>query len=111
MNNPSLETYEMADALPLNEIDYLNPIYDLEERPIPEISTDFLTPIEIINKKLKTERNHLINGHINACSIPHHYDEIQRTMNNTDIDILAVSETFICEKTPKMLYEIPGYKF
>ena len=27
------------------------------------------------------------------------------------MDILAVSETFVCEKTPKMFYEIPGYKF
>ena len=84
MNNSDLETYETAEALPLNEIDYLNPIYDLDERPIPEISTDFLTPIETINKKLKNDRHFLINGHINACSIPYHYDEIQRTMNNTD---------------------------
>ena len=39
------------------------------------------------------------------------YDEIGRLVNGTGVDILGVSETFICEKTPKIFYEIPGYTF
>ena len=59
----------------------------------------------------KSIKDNLTVFHINACSIPKHYDEIVRILKELDIDILGVSETFICEKTPKMFYEIPGYKF
>ena len=32
-------------------------------------------------------------------------------MRETNVDVLGVSETFICQKTPKSFYEIPGYTF
>ena len=91
--------------------DFLNPMYDLEERPIPKISADFSTPIEEIIKKLNQFKNNLTSFHINAGSIPKHYDEIVRLLYLTGVDILGVSETFICDKTPKIFYEIPGYTF
>ena len=93
------------------EFDFTNIAYDLQEPPIPTITGDFFTPIQILNDKLKPFKNNLTCFHINACSIPYNYDEIVRLMTETGVDILGVSETFICEKTPKIFYEVPGYKF
>ena len=90
--------------------DFNDPQFYLEERDIPTI-TNITTPIEFIKEKLKKYKNNLTSFHINAQSIPKHYDEIVRLLTETDVDILGVSETFVCEKTPKIFYEIPGYKF
>ena len=109
----SIGTELYIDTLAETEgiFDFSDPIFNLEERVIPPISIDFLTPIEVIKNKLKNFKNNLTSFHINACSIPKHYDEIVRLLIETGVDILGISETFICEKTPKMFYEIPGYKF
>ena len=108
MANNENETYVIPEAESEN---FLGPMYDFEERHIPKISPDtILTPLEIINKKLQPYIiNNLTGFHINAGSIPKHYDEIVRLLYITGVDFLAVSETFICEKTHKCFYEIPGY--
>ena len=111
MNNAEIETYIDSTAETEGIFDFNDPQYFLEEREIPTISHDYLTPIEFIKRKLKYLKNNLTFFHINAQSIPHHYDEIVRILSETGVDIFAVSETFVCEKTPKMFYEIPGYKF
>ena len=110
MANTDNDTYLVTEAESENITDFLNPIYDLEERDIPKISSDsILTPIQSIKNKLKPYIvNNLTGFHINAGSIPKHYDEIVRLLHNTGVDFLAVSETFISEKTPKCFYEIPG---
>ena len=106
-----LESYIDAAAETEANFDFSDPHFFLEEREIPTISNAFSTPIEDIMTKLKKFKNNLTCFHINPCSIPKHYDEIVRILTETGVDILGVSETFICEKTPKMFYEIPGYKF
>ena len=111
MNNAEIETYIDAAAEAEGIFNFDDPKFYLEERETPTISHDYLTPIEFIKRKLKYLQNNLTSFHINAQSIPKHYDEIVRILLETGVDILAVSETFICEKTPKMFYEIPGYKF
>ena len=111
MNNAEIETYIDSTAETESIFDFNDPQFFLEEREIPTISHDYLTPIEFIKRKLKYLKNNLTFFHINAQSIPHHYDEIVRILSETGVDIFAVSETFVCEKTPKMFYEIPGYKF
>ena len=112
MANNQNEAYVVAEAESEYDFDLLSSKYDLEERPIPKIVLmDFSTPIEVIKKKIKPFKNNLNCYHINAGSIPKHYDEIVRLLVELGIDILAISETFICEKTPKILYEIPGYTF
>ena len=111
MANNDNEAYVNAEAEAENIANFLNPMYDLEERPIPRITLDFSTPLEEIKKKIKSFTNNLNCFHINAGSIPKHYDEIVRLLIELGIDILAVSETFICQKTPKIFYEIPGYTF
>lgn len=111
MTNTITETYIDASAETECIFDFTDPKFYLEERETPTISNDFLTPIEFIKSKLRKFQNNLTSFHINAQSIPKHYDEIVRILNETGVDILAVSETFVCEKTPKMFYEIPGYKF
>lgn len=105
------ETYIDVAAEADRVFDFRNPLFHLEERDIPTIPVDFSTPIEFINNKLKNYRNNLTGIHINAQSIPKHYDEIVRLLIETQMDFLAISETFVCDKTPKMCYEIPGYKF
>ena len=82
--------------------DFRDPLFHLEESNIPDISIDFSTPIEFINNKLKCFHKNLNGIHINAQSIPKHYDEIVRLLIETKIDFLAISETFVCDKTPKM---------
>ena len=110
-NNNNNDSYMIAEAESENLANFLSPLYDLEERPIPKISSNFATPFEVINKKFKPYKNNLNCYHINAGSIPKHYDEIVRLLIELGVDILAVCETFICDKTPKIFYEIPGYTF
>jgi exonuclease III len=111
MTNTETETYIDAAAETDCIFNFDDPQFYLEERDTPAISHDFFTPIEIIKSKLKNLKNNLTSFHINAQSIPKHYDEIVRILTETGVDILGVSETFVCEKTPKIFYEIPGYKF
>ena len=111
MDNLGTESYIDAAAETECIFDFNDPQFFLEEPEIPAISGDIMTPIEYIKSKLHIFKNILTSFHINAQSIPKHYDEIVRLLFETGVDILAVSETFICEKTPKMFYEIPGYKF
>ena len=111
MDNREQEAYVNIEADAEYNAEFRNPQYDLEERPIPHISSDFLTPMEVIKNKFKHFNNNLTSFHINAGSIPKHYDEIVRVLDETGFNILCVSETFVCEKTPKIFYEIPGYSF
>ena len=111
MVNIEQEVYLNVEAEADYITEFLDPKYDLEERPIPKITADILTPLQEIRNRLEKHKNNLTCFHINAGSIPKHYDEIVRLLNETNVDILGVSETFICEKTPKIFYEVPGYHF
>ena len=91
-------------------LDFNNPQFYFEEGEYNQI-TDILTPIEFLKRKIIHSKNNLSYFHINAQSIPKHYDEIVRLLIETGVDFLLVSETFICESTPKTFYKIPGYKF
>ena len=51
-NNNNNDSYMIAEAESENLANFLSPLYDLEERPIPQISSNFSTPFEIIKKNL-----------------------------------------------------------
>ena len=50
-------------------------------------------------------------GHLNARSAPKHLDEIIKLFEETNLDCICVSETFIKAHTPQSLQKIPGFKF
>ena len=78
---------------------------------LPELGNHFITPIQKINTDLKPYGKSLKICHINAVSIPKHRDEIKRVVTETNMDIIAVSETNIKKSTPKQFYNLEGYKF
>ena len=79
---------------------------------IPQDSNlNVLAPIDEINHKLELYKHLIRVGHINAVSLPKYRDQISRVIKRTKFDILAVSETYIKNTTPKNRYKIDGYKF
>ena len=70
-----------------------------------------LSPIDEINSNLEPFSNLLKIGHLNAVSLPKYRDEIFRTINKTNFDIICISETNVKKNTPKDLYQMEGYKF
>ena len=48
---------------------------------------------------------------MNARSVPKHLDEIIKLFEETNLDCICVSETFIKAHTPQSLQKIPGFKF
>ena len=95
----------------LDNFDFSQSIFDLEEPNIPSLSDDFLIPSEVINRKFKDYENLLKLAHVNARSIPKHLHEVEKVINETNLDVLGTCETFISGNTPKTSFEIPGYKF
>ena len=69
MTNLDEDSYIDAAAEADSIFDFRDPLFHLEEPAIPTISTDFSTPIEFINKKLKNFQDNLNGIHINARSI------------------------------------------
>ena len=69
-----------GDNIVLSEnFDFSQSIFDLPE-PIPSLSGNFFTPIDIIKKKFENYDNLLKLGHVNACSVPKHLHEIERIL-------------------------------
>ena len=111
MDNNDIPLHQADNIVLLDNFDFSQSIFDLEEPNIPSLGDDFLTPCNIIKKKLSNYKGLLQIGHINARSIPKHIHEIYKVLLETGIDILCVCETFISENTPNSAYEIPGYIF
>ena len=95
----------------LDNFDFSQSIFDLEEPNIPSLSDDFRTTSHFINQKLKNYENLVKIAHVNARSVPKHLHEITRVIDETNIDILGTCETFISGNTPKASFEISGYNF
>ena len=91
--------------------DFSSPSFELNEPNIPTISSNLYTPSSKINSMFKKFEHLLKIGHINACSILKHIEEIDKILDETNFDILGVSETFISPNTPESLYQLPNYNF
>ena len=92
-----------------NEYNFSEPIFHLNETIVTPLNDEFSTVANQINLKLKTSDKYLKLAHINARSIPKHIHEIDKILQDTTIDILGVSETFISQDTPENICKIPGY--
>ena len=95
----------------LENFDFSQAIFDLQEPNIPSLSDNFLTPSKVIKEKLGNYENLINFAHINACSIPKHLHEIDNIIHQVNFDILGACETFISGNTPKTSFNIAGYNF
>ena len=71
---------------------------------------NILSPIDEINSNLRPFSNFLRVAHINAVSVPRYRDEILRIGQNTELDILGLSETNIKKITATDRFKFRGYK-
>ena len=62
MDNTISNLDQEDDQILLGDLDFSNEIFDLEEPIFPEISSDFLTPTQIINNNFDNYENLTKNG-------------------------------------------------
>ena len=84
----------------LDNFDFSQSIFDLQEPNIPSLSDDFLTPSNVIKKKFENYENLVKIAHVNACSVPKHLHEIDKIIHEVNLDVLGTCETFLFRKTP-----------
>ena len=111
MANQELPIHQGDNVVLLENFDFSQSIFDLEEPNFPSLSDDFSTTSNYILQKFLNYENLVKIAHINARSIPKHLHEIHRVLDLTRIDFLGTCETFITGNTPKAAFEVPGYNF
>ena len=110
--NTNTKLLHQGDNIVLtDEFDFSDSMFELKETIFEALDGTFHTVADQINCKLKLFDNLLKLAHINARSIPKHLHEIIKILQETAIDILGVSETFISKQTPDHICKIPGYNF
>ena len=95
----------------LGNYDFTDTFFNLDETYIAPVESCYKAPAEQLNSDLSNFRNLFLVGHINARSVPKHIDEIKKLFQETSLDCVGVSETFIKSHTPQNLHKIPGFKF
>ena len=109
MNQFNIINPEDPDVL-LGVFSFENDIFNLEEPIIPTVSSDILPPIPKIKNSFKPYKNNFKFGHINARSLPKSIDDISYTLSQTDLDCLAVCESWLDKNLVAALFEIDGFK-
>ena len=110
--NTDTELLHQGDNIVLtNEFNFSDSIFELTETEVAPLTGNFTTVANQINSKLKKYENLLRLGHINARSVPKHIHEIDKTLQETDLDALGVSEHFLSKNTPENIFQVPGYNF
>ena len=94
----------------LGEFDFENALFNLDEPDFSQFTSTAIPPITKIKNTFEPYKNHFKFAHINARSIPKSIDELNQIMNETDIDVLAVSESWLHKYIPHTLFEIDGFK-
>ena len=54
--------------------------------------------------------SHFIIGHLNARSLNKNIIELKAILDDTDVDAVSISESWLRSRTPKDRFEINGYK-
>ena len=98
------ENNDVSNNTIVDQFNFSESQFDKEEVHIDELGNNFLTPVQVINNNLNLHKNLINMAHINAVSIPKHKAEIQRSINDTNLDILAVIETNIKDNTPNDVF-------
>lgn len=93
----------------LRDIDWDDPIYNLELTEISKTGFDSKTPSEKINKDLEKFQNNFTLGHINARSLNKNIGELKILIEKTNFDVIAISESWLTRNTPKDRFELQGF--
>ena len=91
------------------EQDPKNPYFDLEIIEIPKDNFDPLTPVNIINNKIKKCKKNFIVAHLNSRSLNKNIVELREMIQNLEFDALCISESWLRSRTPKDRFTIEGY--
>lgn len=75
-----------------------------------KISNTTTGTISAVNKILTNSKYLMRLGHMNVGSIPSCVDELRIILEQTGMDIMGISESWLKPSTPKILYEINEYK-
>lgn len=113
MAETNVPLHQEDNIVLLDTFDFSQSIFDLHEPDIqiPSLSNDFTTPTKDINLKFKNYENLIKIAHVNSCSIPKHLHEIDKIVQETNMDVIGACETFISEHTPNTSFDISGYNF
>lgn len=79
------------------------------ELSFTNINSNTPAPLQEVRVNLSRFNNPLKIGHLNASSVPKHIAEITRILKYTELDILAITESFIKDDTPEHRTQIKGY--
>ena len=109
--NIDILLHEEDDRVISGEFQFTDSMFDLVEPIFKDLSKNFYTPSEKINKDFQNFSAYLKIGHLNTSSTPKHRDEISNLMLNCDFDAFGTFETFFKEHTPKSVFHIEGYQF
>ena len=91
-------------------LDFNDPFYDLEITPISKTNINVQTPCETINNQFNKYASKLKFVHINARSLNKNITELKAVIDNTNFDVVAVSESWLTHNTPRNRFHIDGFK-
>ena len=94
----------------LRDIDFNDPFFYLDLIEIPKINFNPMTPVEKINRDLKTYSKYFKIGHLNCRSLNKNFIELKQVLDNTDFDAFAVSESWLTKNTPKSRYILENFQ-
>lgn len=111
MGDITVLLHEEDDRILSGEFQFTDDMFELREKYVQNLGTNFYTPTEKINKDFENFTKFLSVGHLNASSVPKHRDDISCIVRDCGFDVFGTGETFIKEHTPKSVYNIDSYKF
>ena len=94
----------------LEELANYNMSFEENISNINALGVEVKTPIQQIKEDFEKVSSSLRVCHINPTSVVPHRDEMFRLVDETDMDVIAVSETNMKSSTLKSRITLPGYK-
>ena len=69
-----------------------------------------VTPLDYCTQALKNLKG-ISMGCINICNVRSKIDDIKMLLNNSNLDVLCIVETFLDDEIDDSLLEVPDYNF
>ena len=109
-NNNTYIIHPEDPSILLGEYNFDQDFFNLEEPDFPICNFTVNAPINKIVKNFKPFENQFKFAHLNSRSVPKSIDELNTIMKETEIDVLAISESWLSKDLPSALFEIEGYQ-